>query len=47
VCACIYVYKIDLRARDQLEDLRADGRIILNWISRKWVEKVWTGFIVS
>jgi len=37
----------DLRARDHLEDLRADGRIILNWISRKWDEKVWTGFIVS
>jgi hypothetical protein len=29
----------DLRARDHLEDLRADGRIILKWISSKWDEK--------
>jgi hypothetical protein len=27
-----------------LEDL-VDGRIILEWILKKWGEKVWTGFI--
>jgi hypothetical protein len=28
----------DLRERDCLEELGIDGRIILNWIFKKWVE---------
>jgi len=34
-----------LRARDQLEDLGVDGKIILRWIFSKWDKGVWTGLI--
>jgi len=33
----------NLRERDHLEDPDIDGRIILNWIFRKWDVGVWTG----
>jgi hypothetical protein len=35
----------NLRERDQLEDIGADGRIILQWIFKKWDGEAWTGFI--
>jgi len=34
-----------LKGRDHLEDLGADGTIILEWILRKLGRKLWTGFI--
>jgi hypothetical protein len=33
----------NLRERDHLEDLGADGVKILRWIFRKWDVRVWTG----
>ena len=35
----------DLRERDHLKDLGVDGRIILNWILKKWDWEAWTGLI--
>jgi hypothetical protein len=35
----------NLRERDHLEGLDIDGRIIFNWISRKWDGEVWTGLL--
>jgi len=35
----------NLLRRSHTEDLGIAGRIILNWISQKQGEKVWTGFI--
>jgi hypothetical protein len=34
----------DLMEGDRLEDADIDGRIILNWILRKW-DRAWTGLI--
>jgi hypothetical protein len=34
-----------IRARDYLEDLGLEGRIILIWIFKKWEEKARTGII--
>jgi len=31
--------------RDHLGDLGVDGRIIVNWILKKWDVRLWTGFI--
>lgn len=30
---------------EKSEDLDADERLILNWILKKWNEKIWTTFI--
>jgi len=35
----------NLKGRDHAEHLGIDGRIILEWILRKQVTKVWTGVI--
>jgi hypothetical protein len=35
----------NLRERGILEDPYVDGRIILKWILRKYVGRVWTGLI--
>jgi hypothetical protein len=32
----------NLKGREYLEDLGADGKIILEWTLGKWVGKVWT-----
>ena len=31
--------------RDHFEDLDVDGRLIFEWIFRKWDGEVWTGFL--
>jgi len=33
------------RKKDNLEDLNVDGKIILKWIFKNSVEKVWTGMV--
>jgi hypothetical protein len=35
----------NVRERDHLEDPGVDRRMILRWISRKWVLGAWTGSI--
>jgi hypothetical protein len=34
-----------LKGRDNSEDLGVDGRIILKWILREYVRRMWTRFI--
>ena len=33
------------RERDHFEDLDVDGRLIFEWIFRKWDWEVWTAFL--
>jgi hypothetical protein len=35
----------NLEGRDHLEVLAVDGRVILEWMLKKWVRRVWTGFM--
>jgi hypothetical protein len=35
----------NLKGRDDSEELRLDGLIILEWILKKYIGNVWTGFI--
>jgi hypothetical protein len=35
----------DLREGDHLEDIGLYGRIILNYIFKKWVKETWNGLI--
>jgi hypothetical protein len=43
----INAYKILVRKMEgyHMEDLGIDGNIILEWILRKYVVRVWTGYI--
>jgi hypothetical protein len=43
---CFFLLEI-LKGRNHLEDLEAEGRVILKWVSRKQCMEggVWTGFI--
>jgi hypothetical protein len=36
---------VNVKGRDHLENSRVDGRIILEWILKKYDGKVWNGFI--
>ena len=38
-------WSADLRERHHLEDVSADKRIILKWLSKKWDGDEWTGLI--
>jgi hypothetical protein len=35
----------NLKGRDHLEDANVNGRIILEWILKKYSGNLWTGFI--
>jgi len=35
----------NLRKRDHFEDLDVDGKLIFEWIFRKWDGEVWIGFL--
>jgi hypothetical protein len=39
-----YFWLGNIKARDHLEDVAEDGRIILNWILKKWGGRVWIAF---
>jgi hypothetical protein len=41
--ACIGFWLGNLRERDHWEDPGVDGRMILEWIFRKWDVRLWTG----
>jgi hypothetical protein len=42
---CIQGWWGDMRERDHLEDLGADGKIMLKWIFKKWDGETLTGLI--
>jgi hypothetical protein len=45
--ACIGFWWGNLRERYQWGDPGVDGRIILEWIFRKWDAVVWTGLLAQ
>lgn len=43
ICGTAEVGKKDLKERETLKDLDVNGKVILEWILKKSVWRVWTG----